>query len=216
MKDRGYPDINNIKPIRELKSPTTKNVEFKFADVVVSKAKSTEYYKYEFNGLSIDLPVVESLSDIQSCFHYYEGDEKHMTGIYMSPYPGVIMQVPFVSVIPYSVENSNYRSVKCKEGSGCKNIHCNYAHPGIDYNKIGCISRCPKTHSFGHKDTIVDDIKSVGIEDIRIVSMYGLNDLFSSALWFSTKYDTNGLRIMHDLEVCDNYSDLKFRDSDES
>jgi len=222
MKDKGYPDINNIKPIKELKSPTTEKVEEKFSDehpdIQIEQNNEynpTFYHTFEIDNCIINLPVTEYLSEIKPCFYYYDGDRKHGPGVYMSPFAGVVMQIPFVNVVPYSMENSNHFSMKCTAGKTCKNIRCTYSHPGTDYIKIGCVSRCPKSHSFGNRDTLSDDLKAVTVEDIRIVSMYGLNDLFSAALWFSKKIHGPGLRIMHDLEVCDNYTDEEFMKSDE-
>ena len=220
MKDNGYPDINNIRPIKELKSPTTERAEDKYVDTLDIQHDDFDdepvfYHQFETNGALINLPVIRYLEDIKPCFHYYDGDKKHGPGIYMSPFPGVIMQVPFASVVPYSMENSNFYSIKCTAGKNCKNWKCTYAHPGTDYVKIGCVSRCPKAHGFGNKDTINEDLKAVSIEDVRIVSFYGLNDLFSSALWFAKKIAGPGLRVIHDLEVCDNYTDEEFMKSDE-
>ena len=221
MKTSGYPDINNIRPIKELKSPTTENAENTFVQENVNDHQSeydepkTYYHQFETNGAHINLPIVDYLEDIKPCFYYYEGDRKHPAGVYTSPFLGVIMQIPFVTVVPYSMENSNYFSMKCTAGKNCKNWKCTYAHPGTDYIKIGCVSRCPRAHSFGNKETITDDLKAVTVEDIRIVSCYGLNDLFSAALWFAKKITGPGLRIMHDLEVCDNYTDEEFLKSDE-
>lgn len=224
MKTSGYPNINNIRPIKELKSPTTEVVEDKFSEEnnvsimqnpKLSDKPRTYYHQFEISGAYINLPVVDDLDDINPCFYYYDGDKKHQAGVYTSPFLGVIMQVPFVNVVPYSMENSNYYSMKCTAGKNCKNWKCTYAHPGTDYIKIGCVSRCPRSHSFGNKETIGDDLKSVTIEDVRIVSMYGINDLFSVALWFAKKINGPGLRILHDLEVCDNYTDEEFLKSDE-
>jgi len=212
----GYPDNNNIRPIKELKSETADRAESKFSFTANKSTPSTyEYYIFETNGVRINLPIVEHLDEIPSCFYYYEGDRKHPSGVYISPFPGVIMQVPAVSVVPYSMENANFCSMKCKEKSNCKNIRCTYAHPGTDYIKVGCVSRCPRAHGFGDKDSLAEDLKLVTIEDIRIVSMYGLNDLFSASLWFSSKITAPGQRVLNDLEVCDNYTDEQFLKSDE-
>lgn len=221
MKTSGYPNVNNIRPIKELKSPTTEKVEEKFSkdfhpnEKKTTNAPETIYHTFEIDNCAINLPVVQSLTDILPCFHYYDGDRKHSPGIYMSPFQGVIMKIPFVRVISYSMENSNYFSMKCANGKLCKKISCSYSHPGTDYIKIGCVSRCPKAHSFGNHETLHEDIKSVNIEDIRIVSMYGLNDLFSAALWFSSKIHEPSFRVLTDLEVCDNYTDDEFMKSDE-
>lgn len=217
MKSQGYPDINNIRPIKELKSSTTEQTESQFSEecVDVPNTEPTYYHQFEIDKCLINLPVVQYLEDIKPCFHYYDGDKKHPSGVYMSLFPGVIMQVPFVSVIPYSMENSNYYSIKCAAGKKCKNWKCTYTHPGSDYIKIGSVSRCPRAHSFGNKDSLNEDMKLLTIEDIRIISCYGLNDLFSSALWFAKKIGGPGLRIINDLEVCDDYSDENFLKSDE-
>ena len=216
MKEHGYPNVNNILPLKELKSPTAEEAEkkFQFADEKAPKTK-TEYYEYEVNNQLIRLPIVNYLDEISSCFYYYEGDRNHQAGVYISPFPGIIMQVPQVKVESYSSEFANFFSMKCKAGGFCKNIKCTYAHPGTDYTKIGSVSRCPRAHTFGNKKTLCDDIKSVNIEDVRIVSMYGLNDLFSAALWFSSKITKEVLIVLHDLEVCDNYTDKDFIQSDE-
>jgi hypothetical protein len=102
--------------------------------------------------------------------------------------------------------------VSSAQGKQCKNIRCTYAHPGTDYVKIGCVSRCPNAHSFGNKDTLREDIKLVNIEDIRIVSMYGLKDLFSAALWFSHRSMNEEIvtKILNNLEVCDDYLNEEF------
>ena len=205
MKDSGYPNCNNIQPIKDFKSSDVEQIEQKFSFRTDSKKLS--YYKYEMNGTAITLPMVENLEEIPSCFYYFRGSRKYRRGIYMSPYEGIIMQVPEVTIVPYSMENANHFSMKCTQGKQCKNIRCTYAHPGTDYVKIGCVSRCPNAHSFGNKDTLREDIKLVNIEDIRIVSMYGLNDLFSAALWFSHRSmnEENVTKILNNLEVCDDY-----------
>lgn len=214
MKEVGYPEKDNIQPIKELKSPSNSALESSFN--LHSVPKETKYYEYEISGRKITLPIVENLEDVPSCFYYFKGSKKYSRGVYMSPYDGVVMQVPAVRVIPYSMENANYFSMKCVQGKNCKNIRCTYAHPGTDYIKIGCVSRCPTAHSFGNKETLSKDLDQVNIEDIRIVSMYGLNDIFSSALWFSQKLnstDRNDTRILNNLEVCDDYTNQKFIES---
>lgn len=220
MKDQGYPDVNNIRPIKDLKSPTTEIVENKFSEEhknvqVEQQTEPTLYHQYEVNNCLINLPVVQRLEDIKPCFHYYDGDSKHPHGVYMSIFPGVIMQVPLMTVVPYSMENSNYYSMKCTVGKKCKNYKCTFTHPGSDYIKIGSISRCPHAHSFGNKDSLNEDIKKVSIEDIRIVLAYGSNDLFSVALWLAKLITGPGLRVLNDLEVCDNYTNEEFIKSDE-
>lgn len=217
LNKEGYPDNNNIRPIKELKSSTSDDTENKFLLVHDNTEKKVfDYYKYEINKTNINLPIIENLDEIPPCFYYYEGDKYHQSGVYMSPYNGVVLQVPRVSVMPYSMENANYGSMKCKEKSNCKNIRCTYAHPGTDYIKVGCIPRCPHAHSFGDKDSITDDLKLINIEDVRIVSMYGLNDLFSATLWFANKINKPGHRVLTDLELCDNYTNEEFLNSDES
>lgn len=202
MKEAGYPDINNIRPIKELQSVTTKLAESQYNFVSDSKFK---YYEYDTNGITISLPIIKSLDEIPPCFYYYEGTKKHSAGVYTSLINGVAMKVPSVKLIPYSMENSNYFSIKCASGKTCKNVHCTYAHPGTDYVKLGCISRCPSAHSFGNQDTLAYDIKHVKYEDARSVCMYGINDMFSAALWFNKNLVTGTKLIIDDLEVCDDY-----------
>lgn len=210
MKVSGYPDCNNVRPIKELKTKSTTEIEnkFKFAE----ETKTLKKYTYTVSGRTIDVPIAENLEDIPSCFYYFKGSKKYKRGVYMSPYEGVIMQVPSVVVAPYSVENSSHRTMKCTQGAQCKNYKCTYTHPGMDYVKIGCVSRCPKSHSFGDKNSLSNDIQLVDIENIRLVSMYGLNDLFSAALWFEHKLKNadQGIRILTNLELCDNYEDDEF------
>lgn len=205
MKDAGYPDCNNIQPIKDFRSESDVQIEQKYsfqnADV-----KETRYYNYEISGHKIKLPIIEELQDLPPCFYYFRGSRSHRRGVYMSPAQGFVMQVPEVTIVPYSVENANYYSVKCAQGKTCKNYRCTYAHPGTNYVKIGCVSRCPTVHSFGNKDTLADDLKSVTLEDVRIVSMYGLNDLFSAALWFARREPEGVTQILSDLEVCDDYN----------
>jgi hypothetical protein len=204
MKDNGYPDVNNIRPIRELRGPNNIAVENKFMN---REEKKTKYYDYEVGGQRIMLPMVDELSEIPSCFYYYKGSKLNPRGIYMSPAANVVLQVPDVNVVPYSVENTNHFSMKCVQGKLCKNFRCKYAHPGTDYNKIGCVSRCPGAHSFGNKDSLQHDVKFVTYEDWRRLAMYGVNDMFCTLYWLNCNVPHNRtLKVITNLEVCDDYS----------
>jgi hypothetical protein len=208
----GYPDSNNIRPLKELKTDSIRNLESKFN--ITRDDDRTEVYNYDYNGARIFLPVVDRLEDVPSCFYYFKGKGKQSKGVYMSPYPGVVVKVPDSKIIPYSTENSNQRTVKCIKGKECQNTYCTYAHPGMEYIQTSSVSRCPNCPRFGNTDTIVDDLNEVKMEDIRLVSFYSLSGLWASSIWYDKYIEWDSLRIIDDLEMCDDFTLNDFLKSD--
>lgn len=167
-------------------------------------------------GYYLKINVVSKLSDIKPMFHYYnnENDKKNKPGVYCSIIPDIYIKVPFPTLIDSTKDYNRIRSVKCKNKtkSECKKKHqmfsklhnikvreCNYAHKDEKMIKIGYSSRCSSLPQFGNPQTLIKDIKHVNIEDIKNVLMYGLNDLFSSYVWF--EYNNKQKIVLSDIDI---------------
>ncbi len=134
------------------------------------------------------LTCVKRLSEIPSMFYYYKGDRNTAAGVYCNINNNCI-RVPFPRVIDSIKDFNRIKSMRCKYKTreSCNfhtNRECNYAHRGENMIKIGYQSRCNSNPRFGNPDTIDADIKNISADDIDTILMYGLNDLFSSAVWF--------------------------------
>ncbi len=158
------------------------NIEKKQEEVVPDRVFIPEI-KY-----NMKIPSVKRLSEIPSMFYYYKGDKKTLPGVYCNINNNCI-KVPFPQVIDSVKDFNRVKSMRCKYKTrelcySHTNRDCNYAHRGEQMIKIGYQSRCPSNPRFGNPETMAIDTKTTVSDDIDTVLMYGLNDIFSTAVWF--------------------------------
>lgn len=187
------------KPISSL---ILQNIE----DIENRKKSDNTYVPINFNipelSYTIKLNKVKSLKDIPSMFYYYEGDKKNPPGVYCS-FRDTYMKIPFPEIIDSTKDQSRVRSIRCKYNTkemceqmsqkyNYKNKMCYYAHTGEKITKIGYNSRC-SIANFGNPSDFERNIKYVGLNDVKSLLLYGLNDVFISALCIDyNKYSGGG------------------------
>ena len=164
-------------------------------------------------GYWFKVKTVKKLENIPPMFSYYESESKKSDGLYCCLIPNVYVKIPFAKVIDSTMDYGRIRSVKCKYGTKqqCDEQRnkmsyqhnreirvCNFAHQGEKIVKIGYPSRCQKMPNFGNTNTLISDIKILQYSDVKNILFYGLNDIFSSAVWM----DCNGVnkKIINDLD----------------
>jgi len=174
-------------------------------------------YSYNCSGFKMLLPIIKSLDNMPQNMYYYIGDKKNKKGIYSRISKNVIVKVPMVETVSEGAENSRQMIIKCNRWDKCTFWNCTYAHPGVPYNKIGYIRRCPSCPNFSNFDTLKIDIKIVEYEDIRIDLMYSMSDLFAIRGWcqyqndleqnsnVSNEKNSGKIMIWDNLEVCGDY-----------
>lgn len=138
------------------------------------------------------IPNVKALKDIPPAFYMHESK------IYIRINNDNLLQVPFPEVIDSKKEFDRKHSIRCKyiQRAECDSQRvrmartfnsplrtCNFAHEGDYMVKIGYPSRCPGMPSYGNTATMAQDIKSVRLDDVKNLILYGLNDLFSAMVW---------------------------------
>lgn len=149
----------------------------------------------------LNLPRVSNLNEIKHMFYYYNNpnDKINTPGIYCNILNNICIKVPFPNIVDSTKEYSRCRSIRCKYGSKklcdeqrqkMAKYHnssirtCNFAHSGDLITKIGYPSRCATIPRFGDSSNLINDIKSIKIDDIKNLLLYGINDIFSSTIWF--------------------------------
>jgi hypothetical protein len=123
-------------------------------------------------------------------FYYYRGNcgkikrhGQYRAGVYVRLSNGTIAMVPDdLEVVPDISEGARKGTSRCRNAK-CMPYKCNFAHPGSNYKKLGTTARCPGCPRFGNAETIDHDCVIATQQDVRMVMMYGLNDLFSTAIW---------------------------------
>jgi len=176
----------------------------------INKAtKIPRYEKYYIKEIdySLNLPIVNQLHDITSMFYYYNNnkDKKNPPGIYCSILPGIYIKVAFPTVVDSTKDSNKTKSVKCKYGTLVACIEqrekmakyynssirvCNYAHKNEKIIKVSNPSRCIAVPKIGNASTLLSDIKLVNLSDIKHLLLYGLNDIFTAAIWFDYNHIT--------------------------
>ncbi len=147
-------------------------------------------HSYDKSGIHLDIPIIDDIKNIPPMFYYYRGNcgrvkrpGQFYPGIYIRLANGTVAAIPTdVEVVPDISEASKRGTSKCKNPQ-CVPFRCAFAHKGANYKKLGNTARCPGCPKFGNAETISDDCILATESDIRMVLLYGLNDLFSSALW---------------------------------
>ena len=147
---------------------------------------------------TIDLPIVDELSQMKPTFYWYAGDKKNKEGIYMALMSGLYIQVPFPDLISKNSKNFKHKSIPCKyktyqqcrekqaEYSRIYNTElrqCNFVHVGEQFIKIGSDFRCPNLPSFGAHETLAEDISTVTLPDIKNILMNASSDLLLITMW---------------------------------
>lgn len=153
---------------------------------------------------AMNMPVVTQLDQIKPMMCYYKNpdDKRHTSGVYMCIIPGVYVKMPFPQIIDSTKVYNRAKSIRCKylTKKSCDEKRrdmadrhnsevriCNYAHHGDKIVKIGHPSRCVKLPRLGNCDTLKNDIVYVEAVHIKNILLYGLNDIFTAAMWLDYK-----------------------------
>lgn len=205
-----------------------KKKEVEAAVRTATKESLNEYKELRaIEGVNIGkctLPVIRSLDEIKPALFWYNGDNKHIEGIYTSIAPNLIIQVPFPNVkdvtratITQNATNIKKGSIKCRYETAekCEKIRksvcqqrnveyrdCDYAHIGDKYVKIGSGFRCPVVPSFGAHSSLTSDLKRVTDRDVKVVLMYALSDVLLSSIWWQNIGDSGQKIVLNDIDVC--------------
>jgi hypothetical protein len=159
-------------------------------------------------GYYMKLYKVNKLDQIPPMFCYYENpdDKVNKPGLYCSIIPGVQIRIPFPTIIDSTKEYGRGSSIRCKykskdtcneQRNKMAKYHnsgirlCNFAHTGEKIIKIGYPSRCSIIPRFGDCSTLINDIKTVKMPDIKNILLYGLNDIATSAIWLDCNKISN-------------------------
>lgn len=150
------------------------------------------------NNFSVDISMVDKLSDIPPMFSWFAGDKKNAAGVYICLTEGVYIQVPFPNLISKNSKNFKHKSIPCKyktavhcrekqeEYSRAYNTElrqCNFVHIGESFIKIGSDFRCPNLPSFGAYETLEEDLMLVSLADIKNILFNSSSDLLLILLW---------------------------------
>lgn len=148
----------------------------------------------------VDIPIINSLENINGLFNWFGGNKKYNQGIYMAICQDFIIQVPFPDLISKNLFNFKHKSIICKYKDvnicnskqidlsnkyGTEFRNCNYVHLGESFIKIGSDFRCPTLPSFGCHATLEEDINNVSLQDIKTILMNASSDLLLVLLWYS-------------------------------
>ena len=174
----------------------------------------SDIYNIKIN-FNYEIPVVNSISEIQPSLYWFGGDKTHIMGVYTCVTPGVYIQVPFPNVIDGSKEYNRLSSFKCKYNTKieCDKIQnilstkynsairiCNFAHVGEKYNKVGAHTRCPGVPRFGNHNSINVDLDDVLESDIKLMLMHSLSDTLLSSLWFQKQKTKQS--VLTNIDIC--------------
>lgn len=162
------------------------------------KREIPENFLVENFGLNITLKYKSNIMNIPPMFSYYRGNSKISAGIYCCLLPGIFAKVPFPEIIDYIKDEKRNQTVRCKYKSRkvCEEQRikiskyyqsevreCNFIHIGEKIVKIGYPARCPSNLSFGNPKTLSSDLKTISIDDIKNLLLYGLNDVIIAIAW---------------------------------
>lgn len=167
----------------------------------IRKPQVSEQVFIEELGYYMKLPTIKNIRDIPPMLYWYNGDSTYSKGVYCCIVKGVYTRIPFPEITDSTKDHTRDRSVKCKyhRKEDC-DVHrikmaklhnsvirvCNFAHEGDHIVKIGYPARCI-VPSFGNPATFKNDINNVTLDSIKVMLMYGLNDIMVSAIWLDCK-----------------------------
>jgi hypothetical protein len=149
----------------------------------------------------ITVPVIKHLKSMTPMFYWYHGDKVYKKGIYICLSEGVYIKVPFPSTVVKDDDNYKINSVPCKyETKDLCTAHkkkiseiynseirtCNFVHKNEKFSKLSAVYKCSK-ESLGNHETIIEDLNSTNINDIKRILMYALSDTLLSTIWFQNK-----------------------------
>lgn len=165
-------------------------------------------------GFDFQIPIISKINEMPSALYWYKGDTKYPPGIYICISQGFYVQVPFPNVVDSTKDFNRTGSIKCKYTTTdeCYKVraelankynsdvrHCNFAHMGDKYVKIGTSFRCPSLPRFGNHNNIQSDINNVDDTDINTILMYSLSDMLLSAIWVQ-KNKKNA--VLTNIDIC--------------
>lgn len=180
-----------------------KNKIWNFDRTMHFKNKTINNYRNIDLGFGFKVPVVSSLDHIPECMYYCSNGDK--SGIYICLTKGTYVRVPLpdvtIAALPEKVQRCKYLSTDdCQRRSGSSGssendvsnllnklrmkTKCNKVHSGGTYIKTKFPGRCDELPEFGNKNTLRNDWGKVPLQDIKMMLMYSLSDMFLAACWF--------------------------------
>jgi hypothetical protein len=190
--------VDNVKQSPIIKEQLTDklitigNIQMKFPVVNnLKKIPPMFYYYYPDNDVT-----KTSATDKNSNNKVNNVDQE---GLYCCIGSNIYVQIPFPVIIDSSKDLNRDYSIKCKyrtraicteQREKMAMYHnsivrkCNFAHEGEHLNKIGYSTRCAIIPNIGNPETLDSDLKSVGLDSIKNILLYGLNDVAIASLWF--------------------------------
>lgn len=217
-KNMSWGEISDLEEKRDNIINNTKKIEKKLCK---EKQNSIPWKNIKFMD-SVKLPkelnirMVSRLDNLPPAFGWYSGDKKHKEGVYIRLPENMFIRIPFPDTIDGTQQNSRIRTVKCKYETHeqCMenrkfladryetNIRdCFFAHKNDKYTKVGTNFRCPSKPRFGNHKTLNWDIENIKSNDIKIILMYALSDLFTCLIW-NDYHHSNDRIIFSDIEIC--------------
>jgi hypothetical protein len=194
--------LNNENKIKWVDDPAfcRLKTQLNSAKEVIEK-KNTESDKINLlvQGVEINAKYDKKLENLSPIFTYIETDEKK--GFYTSIIPGVFVKVPFINTISETIINAKYFTIACKKADKCTNQQCTFTHPGQKYRKVGIMSRCPSCPHISNAKTAKKDIEILTEQDIQMLLLYSITDLFIVYLYYS-KYKTPNNIFHEELDIC--------------
>lgn len=164
--------------------------------------EKTETYKYEANNIQNRFPYTDDIKKIPQAIWYFEGDQIYEAGLYCCIAENIYAKIPtHMTIVSEDILRSKHASIRCIHGDECKQCGCTFAHPGQQYVRVGYSSRCPSKKCIGNTRDFHIDIESVNEQDVRILGMHTLNDLYILSSMASKCVKPN--HILRDLDICD-------------
>jgi hypothetical protein len=213
VKEKGDKLFKKILP-SDILEDNFKNL---FKNDILNKVKShklkenikqiNNIYSIDIKPNFLDLPKINNLKDIPPCFYWFEGNNTHKQGIYISICKGFIIKVPFPNLIINDNSEFKFNSIPCKYETreACSiykkkisEIHnsdvrkCYYVHKKEAFNKIGSAYRC-SLETFGNHNTLNKDLDIIDISNIKKILMYSLSDTLLTMLWYQNKFKDGDL-----------------------
>lgn len=146
---------------------------------------------YEKSGMRLEIPIIDDIKNIPPMFYYYRGNcgkikraGQFYPGIYTRLANGTYVQVPEALEV---VSDSSQRTMKCTNPK-CQPYRCGFAHKGSNFKKVGIPARCPSCPRFGNTETLREDCVLATEQDVKMTLMYGMNDMFTAALWIEKNH----------------------------
>lgn len=157
--------------------------------MLVYDRKQPNYYKIDQVPFGLSMPTVNNLDEIPPSLYYLNDvADVRKNGVYIN-IAGNYIKIPFPEVVN-PADNLRDRTMRCRNVTidNCriakKGLKCSFAHKGETIVKVGSFNRCQIVPNIGNKTTFID-VKKLASGDVKIILLYGLNDLFTAFVYFS-------------------------------